>query len=141
MRALFAALALSLIGGAAVAQTTLTRSESTTTGKLTRIAVSPNLKQDCSTGQTPEVKVTGAPKNGTVVTRGAKAKTPASYRCPNVEAQVQSVYYQSNPKFTGSDEATFEIKTADGAVQRITVKITVTATETKKPAEKSGTDL
>lgn len=139
MRAALAALALTtLAAGPALAQMTVTRSESVATGKLARIAVAPNLKKDCSTGPVPEVRVTGAPKNGSVVTRTAKAKTPAGYRCPNVEAQVQGVYYKSNDRYTGTDETTFEIKTADGAVERITVKITVGS---GTPEKKSGTDL
>ncbi len=120
----------------ALAQTTVTTRESAATAKPVRLAVAPNLKGDCSTGPVPEVRVTAAPKNGSLITRTTKMKTPASYRCPNKEAEVQAVYYRSKAGFTGADETTFEIKTADGTVQRRTVQITVGAT-----AGKESTDL
>jgi hypothetical protein len=33
----------------------------------------------------PEFKVSGPPKNGSIITKVGKLKTPASYRCPNKE--------------------------------------------------------
>ena len=135
-----AALALALAAAPAAAQTQLFRSDTAQTGKPARLYVLSDLKKDCKTGSPGEIKVVTTPKNGTLAVRKAKLKTPASYRCPNVETQVQAVFYQSNPKFTGSDEVVIEVKTADGDVQRTTIKITVS----DKPAgseKKDGVDL
>lgn len=132
------ALPLALAAGPASAQTNINRSETATTGKAARLAIAPNLKKDCSTGPTPEVRVVTTPKNGSLITRAGKLKTPASYRCPNVEAQVQGVFYQSNARYTGPDEAVFDIRTADGQVERFTIKITVggaAANDKKSPTE------
>ena len=136
-------LAAALVAGPALAQTTITKSETVASGKSVRIAIAPNLKKDCNAGPMPEIKVSGAPKNGAVITKVGKVKTPASYRCPNKEASVQALFYQAKAGFTGSDEVTFEIKNADGQVQTQNIRITVEAASSKKEgdAKKESTDL
>ena len=81
-------------------------------GKSVRLAIVPNLKKDCSSGPMPEIRVSGAPKNGSLITKVGKIKTPAKYRCPGKEAAVQAVFYQSKDGFTGSDEVTVDVHTA-----------------------------
>lgn len=132
-----------LVAGAAVAQTTLTKSETVASGKTVRLAIAPNLKKDCSIGPMAEIKVTGAPKSGSLITKAGKQKTPASYRCPNKDVGVQAVFYQPKADFTGADEVTIEIKNSDGQVQTQNIKITVEAASGKKDGEakKAGTDL
>lgn len=135
-----AALALALAAAPAAAQTQLFRNDTAQTGKPARLYVLPALKKDCQAGSPSDIKVLTAPKNGTLAVRKSKLKTPASYRCPNVETQVQAVFYLSNPKFTGSDEVVIEVKTPDGDLQRTTIKITVS----DKPAgseKKDGVSL
>ena len=141
-RALVLAAALGVAGSAA-AQTTVTRSETAAPGKSVRLAIVPNLKKDCTSGPMPEIRVSGAPKNGSLITKAGKIKTPASYRCPNKEAAVQALFYQPNSGFTGTDEVTFEVKSSDGQVQTQTVKITVAASGAKSgdDGKKEGTDL
>ncbi|KQP33882.1 4-aminobutyrate aminotransferase [Methylobacterium sp. Leaf104] len=135
-----------LLAGPALAQTTVTRSETAATGKSVRLAIVPNLKKDCSTGPMPEIRVSGAPKNGSLITKVGKIKTPAKYRCPGKEAAVQAVFYQSKDGFTGSDEVTVDVKDSDGNVQTQNIKITVGAAKSDggKPdaaAKKDSTDL
>jgi hypothetical protein len=93
----------------------------------------------------PEIRVSGAPKNGSLITKVGKIKTPAKYRCPSKEAAVQAVFYQSKDGFTGSDEVTVDVKDSDGNVQTQNIKITVNAakSDTVKPdaAKKESTDL
>ncbi|KQP51687.1 4-aminobutyrate aminotransferase [Methylobacterium sp. Leaf399] len=137
---LLAGLALS---GPAFAQTTVTRSESVASGKSVRLAIVPNLKKDCSAGPMPEIRVSGAPKNGSLVTKVGKIKTPASYRCPGKDAAVQAVFYEAKANYTGADEVVVDIKDSDGQVQTQTIKITVgpAAAKTGGDAKKEGTDL
>ena len=134
-----------LLAGPALAQTTVTRSETAASGKSVRLAIVPNLKKDCSTGPMPEIRVSSAPKNGSLITKVGKIKTPAKYRCPSKEAAVQAVFYQSKDGFTGSDEVTVDVKDSDGNVQTQNIKITVNAakSDTAKPdaAKKESTDL
>ncbi len=132
-----------LLAAPAAAQTTVTRSKTVAPGQTVRLEIAPNLKKDCSSGPMPEFKVSGAPKNGSVITKVGKLKTPASYRCPNKEAAVQALFYQANAGYSGQDEVTFEVKTSDGQIQTQTIKITVGGA-TAKPstdAKKEGTDL
>lgn len=132
--------------GCAEAQTTITRSETAASGKAVRLVLAPNLKKDCSTGPMPEIRVATPPKNGSIITKSGKLKTPASFRCPNKEAEIQAVFYQSKPGFTGADEVLVEIKTADGSVERQDLRITVEAAKKddkkeEKKDSKDATDL
>ncbi|MGH1587226.1 Ig-like domain-containing protein [Methylobacterium phyllosphaerae] len=131
------------LAGPAFAQTPASRTKTVAPGKTVRLEIAPNLKKDCSPGPMPEFKVSGPPKNGSVITKVGKLKTPAGYRCPNKEAAVQALFYQPNSGFTGSDEVTFEVKGSDGQVQTQTVKITVGAVGAKSgdDSKKEGTDL
>lgn len=126
--------------GSALAQTTVTRSETVPAGKSTRLVIVPNLKKDCSNGPMPEIKVTAAPKNGSLITKSGKLKTPAKFRCPNKDAEVQAIFYQSNGGFTGSDAVTVEIKNADGEIEKRDIRITVEAAD-KAKEKKETTDL
>jgi hypothetical protein len=131
----FAILSLAL-AGSALAQTSNYRSMNIVAGKPTRIAVVTALKKDCSAGTIGGVKVVTVPKNGNLSLKRGKLKTPASFRCPNVETQAEAVFYQPKAKFTGDDEIVYETKSADGAVERFTVKITVTDKPSTAPANK-----
>lgn len=123
----------------ALAQEVISRSQSVETGKSERILIAPNLKKDCSAGPLPELKVTGAPANGSLITKAGKTKTPKSYRCPGKDAAVQALFYQSKPGFTGSDTVKVEVRTADGSVQTEEIKIDVTTA--KSGGKGSGNDL
>lgn len=142
-RCLSALVGVLVLASPAFAQTTVTRSKTVASGQTVRLEIAPNLKKDCSVGPMPEIKVSGAPKNGSVITKVGKLKTPASYRCPNKEAGVQAIFYQANSGYTGQDEVTFEVKSSDGQVQTQTIKITVGAANTKPApdAKKEGTEL
>jgi hypothetical protein len=136
-----AALCLFALGGAALAQTSVYRSVNAASGKSVRVRVVTNLKKDCTVGAPASIRVVTPPKNGSLVVKNGKLKTPADYRCPNVETPVQAVFYQSNPKYTGSDEVAFEVKTAEGPTQSISIKINVGDKPAAAPKEKDGVDL
>ena len=125
-QAVLAAAAVLALAAPASAQTGIFRSASVEKGKTLRVAVVTALKKDCSIGQVGSVRVINPPKNGQLAVRAGKLKTPASFRCPNVETPVQGLFYQSKPNFSGTDEVTYETKTPDGATETFTYKITVT---------------
>ena len=135
------ALTLLVLGDPALAQTSVYRSVDAAPGKPVRVRVVTNLKKDCTVGAKATIRVVTPPKNGSLVVREGKMKTPADYRCPNVETPVQAVFYQANPKYAGSDEVAFEIKTAEGATQSIAIKINVTDKPAAAPKEKESVDL
>lgn len=121
-----------LSGGAALAQTA--RTATIQPGKPARIAVITALKNDCKIGDVGSIRIITAPKSGSTVIRSGKLKTPASFRCPNVETPVQALYYEPNKNFQGTDEIAYETKSSEGASQTVTLKINVTT----KPATTGG---
>lgn len=124
-----AGLALLAAGGSASAQ--MTNTLTVPAGKATRVATITALRQDCSIGELAGIRVVQPPKNGTFVVKSGKLKTPASYRCPNVESPVNAIIYQSKSGFSGSDEIQYETKGLDGKMETRTVKINVGS----KPAQ------
>lgn len=115
------------VTSSALSQEPTVRNATIAPGKVARVAVVTALKRDCSLGEVGSVRVVTPPKNGSIEVRGAKVKTPASFRCPNVETQTQQVFYKPNANFNGTDEISYETRSPDGATQTITVKITVSA--------------
>lgn len=119
-----------LAAGPVAAQNATVRNATIAPGKQARMAVVTSLKNDCTVGTGGTITIVTPPKNGSLVVRSGKVKTPASFRCPNVETQAQALFYQPKDKFSGTDEIAYETKSSDGATQSFTVKITVTG----KPA-------
>lgn len=128
--ALILAGAACLAAGGAAAQTTKTATIQP--GKAARIAVETALKKDCSIGQIGGIRVISAPKNGQIVVRSGKLKTPATFRCPNVETPVQALFYEPKKNFTGSDEVSYETTTPEGDKQTFVIKINVGKTSGTK---------
>ena len=119
------------------AQTSSYRSATVQPGKPSRIWTVTALKKECSVGQIGGVKVVTPPKNGTLTLARAKAKTPANFRCPNIQTPVEHVLYQPNSSFNGSDEVSFETKSADGAVEKHTIRIDVSG-KAAPPTKQDG---
>ena len=141
--AFIAGLGLLSPAATAFAATTSYRSQTVPPGKASRIAVITALKRDCSIGPVGSVRVVTAPKNGSLVVRSGKLKTPASFRCPNVETPAEALFYQPNASYSGPDEVTYETRTPDGVVQGFTVRITVSGkpADTKPSDKKDGDSL
>ena len=123
-------LAATLVAAPALAQSPTVRNATIAPGKQARMAVVTSLKNDCSVGTGGTITIVTPPKNGSLVVRSGKIKTPGTFRCPNVETQAQALFYQPKDKYSGSDEIAYETKSSDGATQSFNVKITVTG----KPA-------
>lgn len=121
---------ISLVAGLAVtpalAQTGTTRNATVEKGKTVRLAVVTALKKDCKIGDVGSIRIVSPPKNGQVAVRTGNLKTPASFRCPNVDTPVQGLFYQARPNFSGADEVSYEARNSDGDTQTFVVKVTVT---------------
>ena len=126
---------------AAQAQTGAYRSATVAPGKTTRIGMVSALKKDCGVGPLTDVKIVTAPKHGTLNVKAGKVKTPAAFRCPNVETPVQGVFYQPNKGYMGSDEVKYEIKGLDGNTRQVTVQITVSDKPAAPAKDDGGSDL
>jgi hypothetical protein len=130
-------IALATFAGLGAASAQAVRTATIQPGKPARIHVVTFLKKDCSQGTEGSIRVVTPPKNGNTSVRTGKLKTPASFRCPNVETQAQQLIYEPRKDFQGSDEVTFEIKDADGTTATETLKINVTA-KPGAPAKKGS---
>lgn len=142
-RPLAALVAAGLATTPALAQT-IQKTETVASGKTGRLVVVPSLKKDCSEGPMPEFRFAATPKNGVLLVKAGKQRTPASFRCPNKDTAAIGVFYQPKSGFTGTDEATVEIKNSDGDVQTQVFKITVEAAKDGgkgSDAKKESTDL
>lgn len=132
-------IAAALLAGLGAASAQSTRTATIQPGKPARIHVVTALKKDCTqSSEAGSIRVTSQPKNGTTIVNGGRLKTPAGYRCPNVETQVQQLIYSPKKDFQGTDEVTFEMKDADGNTTTQTVKINVTAKPATAPKGGSG---
>lgn len=132
-----------LVAGAApaAAQGSASRTETAAPGDSVRILVASNLKDDCSAGAMPELRINTSPKNGVLIIKVGKLKTPASHKCPNKEAAVLAAFYQSKDGFSGSDDVAIEVKKADGKTTTQSVTVNVSGTAKKSDAKKDATDL
>lgn len=135
-RLIATAIALAMLGGTASAQAE--RTASIQPGKPARLHVVTALKKDCTQGSEGTIRVLTPPKNGNVQVRSSKLKTPAKYRCPSVETQVQQLIYEPNKSFQGTDEVSFETKDADGTTATHKVKINVSTKPAAAPKSGSG---
>ncbi len=122
------ALACSLIlsASSALAQTNSAhRSADVVAGKPHRLGVYGNVQKDCTSGPLPTVRVVTPPKHGELNVRSGTLKAGRINRCPSLKATAQGVFYRANPKYSGTDEVSFEVKAASGKAETHTVRITV----------------
>ena len=118
--------ALALSGTAALAQTNSAhRSTDVVAGKSHRLGVYGNVQKDCTSGPLPTVRVVTPPKHGELNVRSGKLKAGRITRCPRLEAAAQGVFYKANPTFKGTDEVSYEVKSASGKIETHTVRVTV----------------
>jgi hypothetical protein len=124
----------------ALAQTnTAHRSTEVVAGKPHRLGVYGNVQKDCTSGALPTVRVATPPKHGELNVRSGKLKAGRISRCPKLEAAAQGVFYKPNPSYKGTDEVSYEVKSASGKVESHTVRITV---KEPTPADaKSNSDI
>ena len=57
--------------------------------------------------------------------RSGTLKAGRIARCPNLAAKAQGIFYTANSSYRGSDELTYEVRSASGKVESHTVRIMV----------------
>lgn len=120
-------LALAVAPDPALAQEKLFRTVKAAPAQPARLGVVGTVKRDCTAGPAPEVRVVTPPKQGTLAVREGKAKAGDIKRCPRLEAAIRGVFYQANAGASGTDEAIYEVRRADGSTQSVTVRIEIGA--------------
>jgi hypothetical protein len=136
------ACALALCATGALAQTNSAyRSADAVAGKPQRLGVYGNVQKDCTSGPLPTVRVLTPPKHGELNVRSGTLKAGRITRCPSLEAKAQGVFYRANPKYSGTDEVSYEVKSASGKVETHTIKITVKDTPPADAKPDQDTEL
>jgi hypothetical protein len=88
------------------------------------------------------LKVTSAPKHGTLAIRSGKTKPGSLPRCPNLEVPAEGVFFQAHQNFIGDDEVTYEVTRPGGPSRIVTIRISVRATNAPgSKAKEEPTDL
>ena len=118
-----------LPGIAAWAQTNSAyRSVDAAPGKPHRLGVYGNVTKDCTSGPLPTIRVVTPPKHGELNVRSGTLKAGRITRCPKLEAKAQGVFYRADAQYTGTDEVSYEVKSASGKVESHTIRINATST-------------
>jgi hypothetical protein len=115
----------------------------TVAGKSHRLGVCGNVQKDCTSGPPPAIRVVVPPKHGELNVRSGNLKAGRITRCPNLRATAQGVFYQSKPKYSGTDEVSYEVTSASGKVETHIVRITVKEGQPgdQKPGQDADPDL
>jgi hypothetical protein len=119
------------------------RSADVVAGKAERLGVYGNVQKDCTSGPLPTVRVVTPPKHGELNVRSGILKVGRITRCPKLAPTAQGIFYKANPGYKGSDEVSYEVRSASGKVEAHTVRITVkdTSPADAKPAPDADPDL
>jgi hypothetical protein len=120
------ALALAVAGAPAAATgQTVIRSTRGDPGKDIRVGVYINVKQDCSSGPLPTIRLVDKPANGTVTVKSAKIKAKNYKQCLAMEVPGYVAFYKSQPTFNGIDSFSIEIKYPGGRIETQKLNVTV----------------
>jgi uncharacterized membrane protein len=118
--------ALAGIATAAVGQA-VTRSARGEPGKDIRVGVYINVKQDCSSGPLPTIRLVDKPANGTVSVKSAKINAKNYKQCLALEVPAYVAFYKSEPTFNGVDSFTLEVRFPEGRTEMQKLNVTVGA--------------
>jgi hypothetical protein len=131
-----------LLAGPATAQEQLYRTVNVAQGARVRLGIHGNVSSTCEVGALPEIKVVTPPKNGSLAVSSGKTKAGALARCATLEVPAQAVFYQPNPRYSGSDEVAYQVTRADRPTQTITIRIMVGgAAKPARPDRGRGIEL
>jgi hypothetical protein len=136
------ACALALFATGALAQTNSAyRSADAVPGKPQRLGVYGNVQKDCTSGPLPTVRVLTPPKHGELNVRSGKLKAGRISRCPSLEPTAQGVFYKASATYRGTDEVSYQVKSASGKVEIHTINITVKSTPAADAKPDEDTEL
>jgi hypothetical protein len=126
-----AMLALTLAGAAifstAALGQTVTRAARGEPGKDIRVGVFINVKQDCSSGPLPTIRLVEKPANGTVTVKSGKINAKNYKQCLALEVPAYVAFYKSEPTFNGVDSFVIEVRFPEGRTEMQKLNVTVGA--------------
>src|SRR5262245_33138748 len=96
-------------------------------GKDVRVGVYVNVRDDCTSGPLPTIRLSAPPAHGRVTVKKAKVSATNYKQCLALEVTGFVAFYRSQPDFSGNDVFALEVKYPRGRTetQRFTVTIAV----------------
>jgi hypothetical protein len=128
MKRQFVAIALIALATPSMAQSplaTVERSIKALPNKDTQIGLYLNVREDCTSGPLPTLRLISPPKSGKVVVKTAKVKATNYKACLALEVPAYIAFYKSAPDFSGADVMSVEVSYPAGRteIQKITVNV------------------
>jgi hypothetical protein len=125
MASAVAAFALGFGALALAGEHTVDRTANGRAGSDIRVGVYINVRQDCTSGPLPAIRLSTAPAHGKVTVKKANVNATNYKQCLALEVPAYVAFYKSQPDFSGSDVFVLEVKFPNGKtqVQRITVTV------------------
>jgi hypothetical protein len=104
---------------------TVERSVKALPNKDTQIGLYLNVRQDCTSGPLPTIRLISPPTSGKVVVKTAKVKATNYKACLALEVPAYIAFYKSAPDFSGADVMSVEVSYPAGRteIQKITVNV------------------
>jgi hypothetical protein len=137
-RRFLAILLISLIGATAPSRAqspvpSVERSVKALPNKDTQIGLYLNLRDDCTSGPLPTIRLVSPPASGKVVVKTAKVKATNYKACLALEVPAYVAIYKSAPDFSGADTLTVEVSYPGGRteIQKITVNVSSVGAQQK----------
>jgi hypothetical protein len=124
--ALLLLIGLLIAPSVALAETPVTeRSVKVQAGKDSRIAVFANIRNDCTPGPLPTIKLKLAPARGKITVRSVKFRATNFKNCLAIEVPAYIAVYRADQEFAGDDVAELEVVEANGKqrIHRLTISI------------------
>ncbi|MGB6395703.1 MAG: hypothetical protein WBF73_08455 [Bradyrhizobium sp.] len=93
--------------------------------KDTQIGLYLNVREDCTSGPLPTIRLLTPPAAGKVVVKTAKVKATNYKACLALEVPAYIAIYKSGPEFSGADKLSVEVSYPGGRseIQNITVNV------------------
>jgi hypothetical protein len=112
---------------------TVERSVKALPNKDTQIGLYLNVREDCTSGPLPTLRLISPPKSGKVVVRTAKVKATNYKACLALEVPAYIAFYKSAPDFSGADVMSVEVSYPAGRteIQKITVNVSPAGAQQK----------
>jgi hypothetical protein len=101
------------------------RSVKVQVGKDVRVAVFASIRNDCTPGQLPTIKLKLAPTRGKITIKNGKLRATNLKHCLAVEAPALFAIYRADSEFSGNDVLELEVIEPNGQqkVHRLTISI------------------
>jgi hypothetical protein len=136
MKRQFLAISLIALATPSMSQTpvpTVERSFKALPNKDTQVGVYLNVREDCTSGPLPTIRLLSPPTSGKVAVKTAKVKATNFKACLALEVPAYVAIYKSAPNFAGADILTVEVSFPGGRteIQKITINVSAAGAQQK----------